>query len=143
MIKLIDILKEAKQVGDIYHFTYSKYLKNIKSKGLKFNPDNSDLEIYKNKYYISTTREKNPDWIYSDEYNIRITLDGDRISNHYKVTPINVDNIWGTYKGHNPEESDDYGTTKIGEAFETRIISNTPGYLSPMYFKKIEKLEDY
>jgi len=142
MIKLIDILKnitEGKQVGDLYHFTYSKYIDNIKRNGIKFTPDDSELEQYKNKYFISTTRIKNPDFVTYGEYDVRITLDGNKISNKYKIVPINLDHVWGTYSGEGWD--DDVNDVKIGGWFETRIISNTASYLSPIYFKNIENLD--
>ena len=48
MIKLIDILKEAKQAGPLYHFTSIKYLKDVINLGLKFEPNNSTLPQHKN-----------------------------------------------------------------------------------------------
>ena len=80
---LRESLNEAKQVGDIYHFTsYENMISiinddfNLKSFGS--NPDNS---------YISFTRNKNMSspTIYKD---VRITIDGDNLSNKYKIEPF-------------------------------------------------------
>lgn len=80
---LRESLNEAKQVGDIYHFTsYENMISiinddfNLKSFGS--NPDNS---------YISFTRNKNMSspTIYKD---VRIIVDGDNLSNKYKIEPF-------------------------------------------------------
>ena len=56
MIKLVDLLLEAKQVGPIYHFTSFDSLKNIlQSNTIKGSWGNQDV---KGKY-VSVTRDKN------------------------------------------------------------------------------------
>ena len=130
-------INERKQVGDLYHFTYSEHIDSIKAKGIKFNKDDSTLDKFKNKYYISTTREKNnPEFAFIREYDIRITLDGDRISDKYVIYPINVEKIWGAFDDYPPGLI----TTKEGRFYEERIISPTESYLSPTYFKEIKKI---
>lgn len=129
-------INERKQVGDLYHFTYSEHIDSIKVKGIKFTKDNSTLDKFKNKYYISTTREKNPEFAFIREYDIRITLDGDKISDKYVVYPINVERIWGAFDDY----PSDVIATKEGGFAEERIISSTESYLSPRYFKEIKKI---
>ena len=137
MIKLIDILKEAKQVGPLYHFTNILFLNNILKTGLKFNPDNSGLSQYKNTFYISATRQQNGTGTIKDipekTFNVRIKLDGNKISERYKVEPINVINVWMAGGYGNP-------SIKYPELFEERIISNKPGYLSPSYIFQIDTI---
>jgi hypothetical protein len=139
MIKLLDILKESKQAGILYHFTNDSFLSSIKQKGLKFKPDDSGL--YPNKFYISATRDKNGNGIlkYLDykDLNVRITLDGNKISERYKIKPINMENIW------NREEYEEEGIpvdSKSTEFFEEIILSNNEGYLDPKYFINIENI---
>ena len=77
-------LKEAKQVGVIYHFTdYESALKIIQ--------DNYVLKNIKpdadNEMYVSFTRNrdlKSP----TISRNVRFTIDGDALSNRYKVEPF-------------------------------------------------------
>ena len=139
MIKLIDILKEARQVGLLYHFTNSSFINNIKEKGIKFEPDNSGF--YPNQFYIAATRDKSGEGLmkYLDykDLNIRITLDGNKISERYKIKPINIENIW------NWDEFEEEGIpviSKFAEFFEERILSNKEGYLDPKYFLNIENI---
>jgi hypothetical protein len=81
-------LNEGKQVGILYHYTSADGLKGI----LSSNSIKASEEIYmgQNLYYISFTRNKNfhkkgSKFGVKTEY--RITLDGDKLSNKYKITP--------------------------------------------------------
>jgi hypothetical protein len=140
MIKLIDILREAKQAGPLYHFTNISFLNNILKTGLKFQPDNSGLPQYKNTFNVAVTRDKSGEGVIEfmgGEFNTRIKLDGDKISQRYKIEPINVENIWNAddYK-----EQGEQIPTKFPYFFEERIISSKPGYLSPNYISQIDTI---
>ena len=129
MIKLIDILEdinEAKQVGDIYHFTGvldkngNRYLMKILNSGyLKPNEDNQ----------ISTTRNKKVD-VYPfighiPDYIARLTLDGNKISNNYKIKPFYFDN-----------QGDPAYLAK--DEFEEQIITNGKNFPIYPYLKKVD-----
>jgi hypothetical protein len=82
-------LDEGKQVGPLYHYTSADGLKGI----LNSNRINASEEYYlgNDLYYISFTRNKNfhnkgTKFGVKTEY--RITLDGDKLSNKYKITPF-------------------------------------------------------
>ena len=89
-MNLTNILKEiieAKQVGDIYHFTSLQGLYGVLKDG--FIKPNSEGQI-------STTRNKNVDMSSFFEYSggqvtVMLTLDGNKISNQYKVKPFRYD----------------------------------------------------
>jgi hypothetical protein len=136
MIKLIDLLNEGKQVGNLYHFTYLSSVSSIHEKGIKFAPNNSYLPKYEDMFYVSTTRDHTGYKFAKDsEYVVRITLDGNKISEHYSIEPINqnywmakdagVDNNW-------PSAKDVY--------YEERIWSPKEGYLNPRYIIKMETI---
>lgn len=76
-------INEGKKVGLVYHFTNQKSLDKI----LKDNKMNGSF-MYEEKgielYGVSTTRNK---ILKYDKNNIRITLDGDKLSNNYKIKP--------------------------------------------------------
>jgi hypothetical protein len=89
MIKLTDLLHEAKQVGLLYHYTSENGLKGI----LQSNKLNASTEFYKGHelYYVAFTRNKNfhkksNNWGVKTDY--RITIDGDKLSNKYKIQPF-------------------------------------------------------
>jgi hypothetical protein len=88
MIKLKNLLGEAKQVGLLYHFTSLDSLKRIVEEDLmRGSWGNSDL---KGKY-ISVTRDKNLYKNYpnlgAEELHLAIVFDGDKLSNKYKIRP--------------------------------------------------------
>ena len=139
MIKLLDILREAKQVGPLYHFTNIEFLSNILQLGLKLKPNNSTLPQHKNTYYTSVTRDKSGagviDYLSNmTEFNVRIQLDGNKISERYKVEPINIENVWMA------GDKDWEKSTKFPELFEERIISKKSGYLNPIYITQIDTI---
>jgi len=90
MIKLIDLLNEGKQVGTLYHFTTLRGATGILTSGkIKINEDG----------VISATRDKNLNTAEfdtegdSDENIVRIDLDGNKISNNYKIQPYSFGHI--------------------------------------------------
>ena len=138
MIKLIDILKEiteGKQVGTLYHFTYLDSIPNILKTGLKFRPNNTELSKYDDKFFISTTRDHTGiKFFKGSEYETRITLNGNQISEHYSIEPINLENIWSKI------DSGKYFSSTKNPYFEERIFSKKPGFLSPEYIIKIDTI---
>jgi hypothetical protein len=136
MIKLIDLLNEGKQVGNLYHFTYLSSVSSIHEKGIKFAPNNSYLPKHEGMFYIATTRDHTGhNFVKGSEFVVRITLDGNKISEHYLIEPINqnylmakdagIDNNW-------PSAKDVY--------YEERIWSSKEGYLDPKYIIKMETI---
>lgn len=89
MIKLVDLLVEDKQVGLLYHYTSLDGLKGI----LSSNSIKASEEEYMGHhlYYVSFTRNKNfhkktSNWGVKTDY--RITIDGNKLSNRYKIQPF-------------------------------------------------------
>jgi len=89
MIKLIDILNEAKQVGTLYHFTTLQSLLDI----LKTNTLKTSNKFEKDKLpTVSLTRDKLGDIGGvggTGTKTVRISIDGNKLSNKYKITPYN------------------------------------------------------
>ena len=124
MIKLTHILKEiieAKQVGDIYHFTS---LKNI------IPMLDSQVLIPNMEGQISTTRRPDMDIsgfmkMQMGNSNIaRLMLDGDKISTKYKVRPFTY------FDGYEYTEGEDLG--------EEQIIVNKKNFYFINYLKRID-----
>jgi len=148
-VKLANIIFEGKQVGEVYHFAPAMYTDSIKTKGIKFSksflPKQAGTKnpFWKEgiKYTISVTRRKTLNWFWglqsgsADEweYMTRFTLDGDAISNNYKIIPINFSHI------NNPSVVTYSKGTPLESYFEEIILSDTPGYLSPKYIIDIEE----
>lgn len=136
MIKLVNLLKEiteAKQVGNLYHFTYDTAILKILKNGLYFKPDNTELAKHKDKFYISTTRDyTGTKFAKGSEMTVRITLDGNKISEHYSIEPISVENIWAKQAIGN------YTKSSKDVFYEERIFSSKGGYLDPKYIIKID-----
>ena len=84
MIKLIDLLKEAKQVGILYHWTSLNKLANI----IKTNtilPSHSGHGEYD---WVSLTRSKDKNQFgIAESSDCVIVLNGDKLSNNYKIKP--------------------------------------------------------
>ena len=122
MIKLTDLLKEiteAKQVGDLYHFTPLSNLKKILA--TRF--------LYANEEgHLSTSIRPNMDISVLNKLKnapvARIMLDGNKISNKYKIQPF-------AYGGDfSPESIEDLGEEQI-------ILNDNKFYFTP-YLKRID-----
>lgn len=125
------VLNEGKQVGVLYHYTDPKNIKSILDRGLRFSEPQEEIS---NQYFISTTRKKHLGKLYEAE----IILDGDAISHHYKITPIQASTLidkpgekWFKYYGVK------YDSLGGSELAEERILNNSPGFLSPKYILKV------
>jgi hypothetical protein len=91
MIKLIDLLNEGKQVGTLYHFTNLFSLIKI----LETNTFKGSNAWNKNeKPFVSFTRNKNGWGLVSGPgKTVRITIDGNKLSNNYKISPYDMQNL--------------------------------------------------
>ena len=118
MIKLLDILKEiteGKQVGDLYHFTSLNGGEGI----LQTNTIISDEYNF-----ISLTRDKNYYKI-SDQIEgglIRLTIDGNKLSNNYKIYPYDEGERKKTHHGSYFESEERVkGNIKNAKNYITKI----------------------
>jgi len=99
MIKLTDLLKEiteAKQVGNLYHFTPLSNLKKILETRYIFSNEEG---------YVSTSIRPNMETSYLQNMKTksiaRLMFDGDKISTKYKIRPFSYD---GAFNSDNPED---------------------------------------
>jgi len=124
MIKLVNLLKEineGKQVGPLYHFTtFTNAIKILQDNALKKNLSSTEDDLGGIRKGISTTRRSYDNWVGvwpEDNSNdnvfwVRFKLDGDKLSNKYKIFPYS----W--------EESEEFE-----ELIKTNVISNLKQYL--------------
>ncbi len=99
--KIKEEIQEAKQVGTVYHFTKLENLHKMLHQSEPFKLESHNGET------ISTTR--NPSLNKHNrqfaKHGVRITLDGDKISENHKIKPLaglidNEDNVFHHF--HNP-----------------------------------------
>jgi hypothetical protein len=114
---LKEIIKEAKQVGNLYHYTPIENIKNIViSQYLKPNEENQ----------ISTSVRANMDASefskMKDKSIARIMLDGDKISNKYKIRPF----------------SNNLDTNDYEDLGEEAIVTNGKNFPIMPYLKRID-----
>lgn len=82
----VALAEMAKQVGDIYHFTNHKAAENIIDSG-HIKSQYNHISATRN-YNLPMDSDNNSDVAYSKGFNTRITLDGNKISEHHKVKPL-------------------------------------------------------
>ena len=143
MIKLIDILKEineGKQVGTLYHFTDMYALLNI----LKTNMLKASNKFEKDKFpTVSLTRDKLGDIGGvggTGTKTVRISIDGNKLSNKYKITPYNYYSNYPDYKESEDEmEEIIQGDIKniIDYIIEVRISPNSEELYNPNFIKNL------
>jgi hypothetical protein len=142
MILLIDLLREAKQVGTIYHYTtFRAGLKILESNQL-ISTETADSTKTNPIYGVSFTRYKG----FHNNHNIgfdvssfgqtpqiRFTVDGDKLSSRYKMQPYAQIGGSRRFEKHHQEF----------EA-EERAISNKPFAIPILpYLKSIDILVEY
>lgn len=139
MIRLIDLLKEAKQIGTVYHYTtFESGIKILQSNQLKAG-EAADSTRANPVYAISFTRDKR----FHDDHavgfeesalgnrpEVRFTIDGDKLSNKYKVQPYS--------------QQGSFSKGRRGFEAEERIIFNKP-FAIPLsnYLISVDVLVEY
>jgi hypothetical protein len=90
------IIQEGKQVGTLYHYTSLRAANSILSDGFIEGSEKSikgyhDSMVGDNKFSLSFTRNKNfhkQSRIIGEDVECRFVIDGDSLSNTYKIQPI-------------------------------------------------------
>lgn len=155
MIRLVDLLNDGKQVGLLYHYTSEKGLKGI----LESNSIKASEEIYMGHplYYVSFTRNKNfhkksNNWNVKTDY--RITIDGDKLSNTYRIKPFayipgwdysdNWEYDWLEDEPENVRRDFFNATGEYDEQEERVSFKNASGKISNIknYILSIDKIKD-
>ena len=136
MIKLVDILNEGKQVGILYHWTdFLNLYSIINSNSLKSNITtdfNSKRLTKSEEKCISFTRSKNKSqFLISQDSQCALILDGNILSNNYKISP---------HHDVNPHYGDDEDDYEVYDEMEERIcgidIKNLDRYITGIIFDK-------
>ncbi len=126
------LLSEGKQVGTLYHFTSINSLLKLIGTNFKFNANNNYVSFTRD-YQLPKTVPRDSSFAFSK---VRVDIDGDKISNHYKVLPI-----LGLKDENDP---DIFNNTKqrinktVDRESETVIISKSKNYFLKDYIKGIQ-----
>lgn len=112
---------EAKQVGIVYHFTNYKNIIDILD---------DNILMIGNHDYISTTRNKQ---FKKTNLQVRITLDGTKISNNYKIEPYNY--FSNDFVGRGEDEME--------ERIITRKLENLDKYIKKIDIKYHDSVFKY
>ncbi len=144
-IKLKNLI-EAKQVGLLYHYTSKDGLKGI----LKDNKLRASEEYYLGEelYFVSFTRNKDfhkKAYKFNVKVDYRITLDGDKLSNKYRIKPF------AYIPGWNYEDNYDYDWLEDESEEDVRGFFTSTGnydeYEERIMFKGegsyIDNIKDY
>jgi len=121
MIRLKNLINEAKQVGIIYHYTtFEAGLKILHSNQLK-SGESADSTIAKPIFAISFTRDKRfhnnhtvgfGESSFGNIPQVRFTIDGNKLSNKFKIRPYSQQGA--------------FSKNRKGFEAEERVISNKP-----------------
>jgi len=113
MIKLTDLLSEAKQVGILYHLVdKDAFIFNITNDKIG-NRKDDQISFSRSKSFESIPRHLPKDKVYA-----RFIIDGNQLSNKYKIFP--VDDKY--YKPKNTNKDLDFLFENKEDEFEERII---------------------
>lgn len=125
-----EYLQEGKHIGTLYHFTRPRNLKKI----ISGSDVSSPFELISWNGNISCTRNAcmsteifNNDFSIKDGYIVRISLDGDKISQKYKIKPA---------AGYTDNDSDIFNQDKNNK----RVLRNIGEYEEVILIKKINIL---
>lgn len=125
MQSYIEYINESKQVGIIYHYTnLQNFFSIINDNSLK----STGPDAF-NEHFISFTRNKNLHK--NDNINtlygmtISLIIDGDKLSNNYKIEPID-------YFSKNKKVQSFRGTNKYPDEDEERAVSNKKFEIKPL-----------
>ncbi len=135
--KITENITEGKQVGTLYHYTSADGLKGI----LQSNSIRASKEYYLGNdiYFVSFTRNKNfhkKGSAFDVKMDYRITLDGDKLSNKYKIKPFAYIPGWNYKDNWEYEWLDDEPESVVRDFFqgtgdydeqEERISFKKPG----------------
>ena len=139
MIKLVNILKEAKQVGIIYHYTtFESGLKILQSNQFR-SYESADSTNVNPIYAVSFTRDKRfhnnhvvgfEESSFGNTPQLRFTIDGNKLSNRFSVQPYS--------------QGGAFSKDRKGFEAEERIISDKP-FTIPLsdYLISVDVLVEY
>ena len=119
MIKFLDILREAKQVGDIYHFTSVDGIANMLKEYQSITLD-IEYSSQAGEGYFSFTRNPNLSSLSTFQKQVRLKLNGNKMSNKYKFEPH------ADIKSSDSYQKGKYGEFSEFEAEERINAKNNP-----------------
>ena len=142
MLRFKEFLLEGKQRGDLHHYTSAKYaidILNDNRLGLDFPSENVSLTRNKNfhKQSRATAIDRSKNNRLGGPTDVSFVLDGDKITDNYKVNPKN-DFPLKPHKGvHDEQEEEVQGTLKNVKKYIKSIRIHNPK-IDPKHREQIE-----
>lgn len=97
-------IAEGKQVGTIYHFTRFTSLLNMLNNNFDLSSHNDYISFTRNYNMIEYKNDFSIDYKLGDKRIVRLAIDGDKLSNKYKIEPyLDTDNFVNRSSGENEE----------------------------------------
>jgi hypothetical protein len=137
MIKFLDILKEAKQVGDVYHFTSVDGLANMLK---EYNSITLDIEYSSEsgEGYFSFTRNSNLPSLSEFQKQVRFKLNGGKMSHKYKFEPYaDISSSENFYKQGKHFESEERISAKNNPTINLTPYVESVVIITPEIIKKV------
>lgn len=145
MIKLIDVLREAKQVGTLIHSTSYKSAISIMKDGFVLKSGAVQSTNYDNLKYISFTRDLEG---WHGGSGVNFIVNGDKLSEKYKIAPYEYNPDDEIYEGNSSEQEERIDASKykgqvsIADSLESIIIIKPSGQYE-RGIKDYEELMEY
>jgi hypothetical protein len=120
-------ISEAKQVGDVYHFTKQHNLESILD-SVKIHSHSGHISATRNHNLPMDMSQKNGDFSFDKGYNVRLTLDGNKIK-HISIIPNSEENMKHANETLKPKLEKHGIPHYIGKKFHpTKIEENNVSY---------------
>ena len=87
-MKFSDLLNEAKQVGNLYHFTNIQAIENILNKDMMSIGTRGFISFTRSKHGVIAKRGRSKNTFVNPYGKFKITIDGDKLSNNNKIEPF-------------------------------------------------------
>jgi len=129
-----DVLNEAKQVGDLYHFTDIQSLENILKKNLMSTGVRGFISFTRSKHGVISKIGRSKNTFVNPYGTFRISIDGNKMSNNNKIKPFSYSGTMGFYDKPNFDNM---------EERVMKDIKNIKQYIKEIKFVSKRKMNEF